>query len=259
MRIEPETLIDLIAGTEKLLDFIVSAVVIVEGGQRIRTYFVIEQKSRPDKKVGLQIAGYELRLLEKTGSPVYPILVCTGDKFWEVPSCWQSAIGGVAQFFSPVSNHGFYAVSLATTDDKMLLKEEFGVFPYVAKYINNFDDHKLAIVLERCQRLIAIGRELASTWLIGYIVTTKNNGVTRRRLTELEQRKFPHIHEEDRVMKKHVLVTDIAAEKGRAKGRAEGKAEVALLMLEEGLDVQTICRMTGIAKNEIERLKRKQA
>ena len=64
-------------------------------------------------------------------------------------------------------------------------------------------------------------------------------------------------------MKKHVLVTDIAEEKGRAKGkaegRAEGKTEVALLMLEEGLDVQTICRMTGVTKSEIERLKRKQA
>ena len=264
MRIEPDALIDLVAGTEKIVDFIVSAEIVVKGYGRIRTYFAIEQKSRPDKKVGLQMAGYEIRLLEKTGSPVYPILICTGHKLWEIPSCWESVIGNVAKLLVPISVHGFYTTVLATIDDSELLKEEFGVFPYVAKHIENFySEDKLIIVLEKCHQLIANGRADESTWLIGYMITTRNNGVTRRRLTELEQRKFPHVNEEDRVMQKHVLVTDIAREEGRAKGKAEGKAEgradVAIRMLKKGFSDEIICQATGLKRAELTLLKRKRA
>jgi predicted transposase/invertase (TIGR01784 family) len=44
-------------------------------------------------------------------------------------------------------------------------------------------------------------------------------------------------------------------EDGRAEGMAEGKAEVARLMMERGLDIQTIAEVTGLAMKEIEALR----
>ncbi len=39
------------------------------------------------------------------------------------------------------------------------------------------------------------------------------------------------------------------------KGLAEGKAEVARLMMERGMDIQTIAEVTGLAMKEIEALR----
>ena len=51
---------------------------------------------------------------------------------------------------------------------------------------------------------------------------------------------------------------DTALEKGRAEGRAEGKnlkaIQIAKKMLDAGMDVDTIVKMTDLSKGEIEKL-----
>ena len=42
--------------------------------------------------------------------------------------------------------------------------------------------------------------------------------------------------------------------KGRAEGRAEGKASVAVSMIEEGLDMQLISKLTGFSLEELKNL-----
>ena len=43
-------------------------------------------------------------------------------------------------------------------------------------------------------------------------------------------------------------------EEGRAEGRAEGIATVAKTMYAKGMDIDVIASMTGLTKNEVERL-----
>lgn len=47
---------------------------------------------------------------------------------------------------------------------------------------------------------------------------------------------------------------DTAKEEGREEGRAEGIALVAKAMHAKGMDVDTIASITGMAKDEVERL-----
>ena len=56
-------------------------------------------------------------------------------------------------------------------------------------------------------------------------------------------------------------------EEGFKKGKAEGKveaqmavkSEIALRMIEEGMSLDIVCRMTGFKRGELTRLQRKQA
>ena len=61
-------------------------------------------------------------------------------------------------------------------------------------------------------------------------------------------------------MQRYAFVTDIAEDRGRAEGRAEGKAEgkaeVALRMLEEGISIEVVSRITGLKRSELNKLKR---
>ncbi len=47
--------------------------------------------------------------------------------------------------------------------------------------------------------------------------------------------------------------------KGKAEGKAEGLAKVALRMLEEGMDIEVVCRTTGLKRGDLTKLKRKRA
>ena len=46
----------------------------------------------------------------------------------------------------------------------------------------------------------------------------------------------------------------VGREEGRAEGRVEGVIQVAKKLLESGMDVDTIMKMTDLSKNEIEKL-----
>ena len=51
-------------------------------------------------------------------------------------------------------------------------------------------------------------------------------------------------------------VTVSYKEEGRKEGLKEGKMEVAFKMLDEGFEIEKIAELTGLDKNEIEKLKK---
>ena len=46
-------------------------------------------------------------------------------------------------------------------------------------------------------------------------------------------------------------------EEGRAEGREESKAEIALKMLEKGVQITTICEVMGFSEEQLKELQRK--
>ena len=50
------------------------------------------------------------------------------------------------------------------------------------------------------------------------------------------------------------FATITGKEEGRAEGLAEGKISIAKSMKEDGMDMQSIAKYTGLTKNEIENL-----
>lgn len=187
------------------------------------------------------------------------MVVFTGNKAFLVPTIWESALGAKAGKIAPFPqhNHRPRVMMLKDISDIRILKYKLGIFVYVAKHIDDFhDDDKVITVLKYCHRLLRDGLDLEVTWLLGYMISTKGNGIDRRRLTTAEEREFANISKENRIMQRYALVTDIAEDKGRAEGKAEGKAEVALRMLEEGIRIEVISRITGLKRSELNKLKR---
>ena len=74
-------------------------------------------------------------------------------------------------------------------------------------------------------------------------------------------RKKESIEEEQRIMLALQCSLDEAEEKGikkgLQKGRKEGREETALRMVENGLEVDTICLCTGLTSEEVEELRKK--
>lgn len=134
-----------------------------------------------------QKADYFFRLLEKYKLPVYLLLIYTRKRTKPLPSVWDSLAGGKAAHLPPALTLKLYALYLQNMDDRVLLAHPFGVFAYVYKHIMDLDDKKLAVVLDKCHRLIEMGRDVEVNLLIDYVVVVKHNGVGFRRLTALER------------------------------------------------------------------------
>ena len=67
------------------------------------------------------------------------------------------------------------------------------------------------------------------------------------------------IYEKDMITERdYQNIIDTAAEDGRAEGFAEGKAEervqIAKAMIEEGIDTNTIAKVTGLSCEEVKSL-----
>ena len=246
--------------SEKRLDLVFSTYMRGNNGKRQRAMLLIELKYRLEKSTPMQIAGYFFRLLEKYKLPVYPLLIYTGKPAAPLPSVWDSLADGKATHLPPAFLLKLYALYLQNISDRVLLAHPFGVFAYVYKHIMSLDDKKLAIVLDKCHKLLEMGKDVEVNLLIDYIVVVKNNGVGRRRLTMLERKRFPHLDEELRVMPRYATSFDVVAEKAHAEGHAEGRGEerskIALAMLKDDEPEAKICRITGLSRKELQLLKR---
>ncbi len=114
-------------------------------------------------------------------------------------------------------------------------------------------------------KLIAIGKALEVIWLIEYALEVEGNGVTAERLQEVEEKYFSHVPQEDRVMPKLAVSTDVAEqrgikqglEQGLERGRKQEREQVVLAMLRAKMPEQEICKIVGVSLADLTRLKKR--
>ena len=132
------------------------------------------------------------------------------------------------------------------------------IFLYVTKHIKALhDDAQLITVLKGCHRLLRAGLDVDAVCLIGYAVSVRGNGVTRQRLAELEAQEFSHLPPEERIMQRHVLVTDIAEQKGIEQGIEKERQDAANRMLTRGMPEEQIQDVLQLTAKELAQIKHK--
>ena len=132
---------------------------------------------------------------------------------------------------------------------------------YIMQAIYGLDAQKLVKAFSLCKKLRYSEREKVMGWMTNY-VKQYHSEFTWKDITEAERKAFPR--KEDRVMM--TIIEEARAEfeqkglqqgiqKGIQKGRIEGKQEVVVNMLKKQLDISVISEVTGMPKEEIEKLK----
>ena len=282
-----QTLIDLGIKTEFIPDLVYSVELAFDDGTRTTIYLVIELKSVSDKKASVQVVGYTVRISEKSMLPTYSMILYTGQKNWQIPTYWQVIAGDYAKLIEPAVNHQIGSMHVwGISDSQLLSYKDYGVILLLLKHVNNLHNEKmLRTILNGFHKLIAIGKDLEVIWSIEYALAVDGNGVTSRRLQEIEETYFSDLPKENRVMPKFAISTDVAEQRGikqgleqgleqgreqglelgreqglelgREQGREQEREQVVLAMLRSKMPEQDICKIVGLSVDELARIRKK--
>ncbi len=130
---------------------------------------------------------------------------------------------------------------------------------YLAKHIYHLTEAHIAQFFQLANTMPKVWREKMVEKGCVYIIKCVE-GYDWRRLERIEREVVP---ERRRVVARVAYSREAAVAEGKAEGKAEGRAEglaeVAQRMLVEGMDIEIICRTTGLTRRELTRLKKKRA
>ena len=122
------------------------------------------------------------------------------------------------------------------------------------KHIRNLHDETLLrTIVDGLHELIAVGKDLEVIWSIEYARAVKDNGVTTKRLQQIEDTHFSNIPKENRVMPKFTMSTDVAEQRGLRRGREQ----IVLAMLRSKMSEQEILKIVGLSTSELANIKKK--
>ena len=271
LREATQTLLDLGIKAEFIPDVVYNVELVLDDGTRTTVYLLIELKSAPDKKASMQVVGYAVRISEKTLLPAYPMIFHTGQKKWKILEYWQVIANGYPEAITPAVNHRIDSMHLWKNSNAELLSYgNYGVILLMVKHIRNLHDEQiLRTILGGFHKLIAVGKDLEVIWAIEYALAVEDNGVTNKRLQELEETYFSNIPKENRVMPKFAVSTDVAEqrgreqgleqgrEQGREQGIEQGREQVVLAMLRSNMPERDICKIVGLSIGELTKIKKK--
>jgi hypothetical protein len=189
---------------------------------------VIEHKSSPDPRVGLQLLGYTTQILQQWDSregsdahgalsplpAVLSMVVYNGAAAWKVPSSLAEATDADEELRPWLTDLRYTLVDLGRIDDGRLSRQEvLRVGFLILKYGSRDGDlHQLLLDLGRAALDLGMDDLVA---LVRYVLGEPNeveSGILRQVLAEIVP------GQEERIM-------SIAAEQWKAEGMAEGKAE----------------------------------
>ena len=126
------------------------------------------------------------------------------------------------------------------------------------KHIRNLHDETLLrTIVDGLHKLIAVGKDLEVIWSIEYARAVKDNGVTTKRLQQLEDTHFSNIPKENRVMPKFTMSTDVAEQRGLKRGLEQGREQIVLAMLRSKMSEQEILKIVGLSTSELANIKEK--
>jgi hypothetical protein len=212
------------------------------GGQTAFIHVVIEHKSAPDPRIGLQLLGYLAQIWQwwddhedraadgrrRPLPPVFPLVVYHGAADWAIPTSFAETLAADAELRPYLLDFRYGLMDLGRIEDRALSREQVLQVGLMILKRGSRDGDLRAILLELGRSAAALGfGELIA--LVRYIVGEPNDletAILRDVLKEI-------------IPGQEAVVMSIAAEQFKAEGRAEGialgrtegKAEMLLRLL----------------------------
>ncbi|MGL9725052.1 Rpn family recombination-promoting nuclease/putative transposase [Sodalis sp. (in: enterobacteria)] len=234
-------------------------------------HVLIEHQSTPDKHMAFRLLRYAVAAMQrhldaghKKLPLVIPVLFYTGKR-----SPYPYSTRWLDEFNDPVLagklyNGNFPLVDVTVIPDEEIMEHRsMAALTLLQKHIHRRD---LADLMDNLATLLLTehmtGQQLTS--LINYLVQAGESSDAEAFVRELAQRVPQHEDElmtiaqqlEQKGIEKGIqLGRQEGRQEGRQKGRNEGKLEVARTMLQNGLDRNTVMKMTGLTENDLAQIR----
>lgn len=226
-------------------------------------YVLIEHQSSPDKQMAFRLMRYAIAAMQRhldaghEALPlVIPILFYHGRR-----SPYPYSMNWLHLFNEPESASALYSSAFPLVDVTIIPDEEImqhrsmAALTLLQKHIRQRD---LKEILHNLSRLLAVefltGQQLHA--LVNYLAQTGETADAGAFLGELAQRMPQH---RDELMTIAQQLEQIGRQKGLQEGLQKGLREASLKiarnLLENGMDIVTVMKMTGLTEEEIKPLR----
>ena len=254
---------------------IVFSVPFGDTGERFRMIFLLEHKSYRDPSTVRQVFDYQHRMYStrnEDGSPmnkpILPILVYHGEEreWGDNPLCFHDTLkipeDALPHFKGEILNFRFRVVNL---NDSSIWKDRNLVTKpalFALSNIRNLGEKELDHLFELCKDIREKDRHDIISVVTRYAYEFDRKKYNAERLRKMFERAFEK--EGGETVRKLKELSDIFLEEGFRKGRQEGRQEgreelqkeIALQMLKAGDDVDKVCLVTELPKEQVEALKK---
>ena len=230
-------------------------------------HVLIEHQSTPDRHMAFRLLRYAVAAMQrhleaghKTLPLVIPVLFYTGKR-----SPYPYSTRWLDEFSDPVLAESLYNSAFPLVDvtvipdDEIMEHRSMAALTLLQKHIHQRD---IASLTDRLATLL-MADYLSSpqvTALIHYLLQAGESADSEAFVRELAQR-VPQYGEalmtiaqqlEQKGIEKGI---QLGEQRGIEKGRNEGKLEVARTMLQNGIDRNTVMKMTGLSEDELSQIR----
>lgn len=242
-------------GDERRADAVIS--VKTRDGHKI--IFLIEHKSSQDKALLAQLLNYQALLETHFATKVIPIVLSNAKGRWRLPMRFRGKHHtSVDTIGSDVAlDFGYKLLHLKEYSQDEIAAMFPNSYPYMLALqcirelthtnIANFFRSSMMLELDKRLRLLGKACDCFSKYDSDFNWDVLE-GIEAEAITQSK----------DRVMERIKLGQEGWLEEGLTKGRQEGRQEsveeIALRMLEDGMDIEVICRITKLNRSTINKL-----
>ena len=230
-------------------------------------HVLIEHQSTPDRHMAFRLLRYAVAAMQrhleaghKTLPLVIPVLFYTGKR-----SPYPYSTRWLDEFSDPVLAESLYNSAFPLVDvtvipdDEIMEHRSMAALTLLQKHIHQRD---IASLTDRLATLL-MADYLSSpqvTALIHYLLQAGESADSEAFVRELAQRVPQHGDAlmtiaqqlEQKGIEKGI---QLGEQRGIEKGRNEGKLEVARTMLQNGIDRNTVMKMTGLSEDELSQIR----
>ena len=244
----------------------------------LRVHFSVffEHKTINAQKAIEQLRRYSLRTMDETGGLVFGILINQGRHKLSTPNNYLDYLfakdlpsATIARLSGLFPNYFIRIIDLPAMTIEQICREDIKSAPalLVMKFIRNLTDKTISTIMEKCYPLTIENKSDFLSRLMSYICKADTR-YDRNVLSGIEEKYFPNLSSEEKIMERIEFGFDEARTEGRKKGFREGIEQgiekgiekgierVAVRMLQANdLSDDDICQITGLSAQQLLKIK----
>ena len=245
-----------------------------------------EHKIKDARKAIKQLRGYSLRAMDDTEGLVFGILINQGRHKLNIPNNYLDYVLGkhlpsetINTLAGLFSNYFIRVVDLPALTVEQICRNDIKSAPALLtmKFIRNMTHKTMSMIMDKCHSLNIENKSDFLSKLMSYVCKADNR-YDRKVLSEIEEKYFPNLPTEVKIMERIEFGFDEARTEGHKKGFKEGIEKGIKQGIKRGIErgieqgiEQTvmrllksgemsdgdICKITGISEQQLLKIKHK--